>query len=58
VVAREREAADQPEREAKDRSFEAQRQVKRDEQRARRERDLVEQRVAETEAEIHRWNRS
>jgi len=54
VAARDREAADQPEREARDRSFEAQRQAKRDEQRARRERDLVDQRVAEAEADIHR----
>jgi ATP-binding cassette subfamily F protein 3 len=41
-------------RQAKDRAFEAQRQIKRDEQRARREREAHEQRLAETEAEIHR----
>jgi ATP-binding cassette subfamily F protein 3 len=41
-------------RQAKDRAFEAQRQAKRDEQRVRREREAHEQRLAETEAEIHR----
>ncbi len=41
-------------RQAKDKTFEAQRQAKRDEQRARREREAHEQRLAETEADIHR----
>ncbi|MBN1136413.1 MAG: ABC-F family ATP-binding cassette domain-containing protein [Anaerolineae bacterium] len=40
-------------RQTKDRAFEAQRQAKRDEQRARREREAHEQRLTETEAEIH-----
>jgi ATP-binding cassette subfamily F protein 3 len=37
-----------------EKAFEAQRQVRREEQRARREREAHEQRLAEAEAEIHR----
>jgi len=53
VEMRDREREAPQVRQAKDRAFEAQRQAKRDEQRVRREREAHEQRLAETEAEIH-----